>query len=308
MFLQTAIDTIDYPEDLTVGIYVRDVVSGETAGKNANRLFQLASTFKVPILVAAMRQAERRHFNLDRRVTVHNQDKIAGSILAHLDDGLALTIRDLLTLMIIVSDNTATDIILDEIGGYSAVEHEMRKMGLQDIYLHQSVRELLHSIEPVDDLVLTEYDYVQYIKRTGIKPTTQAVMNPAVSNFATARVMTDLFYLIETGRTTDKELTDQMRNILLRQQYDDRIPADLPYATRVAHKTGSIAGVRNDTGIIYLPNDRPIALTVFVEYAVIQIDSPEQNKQDSKASALIASVAAAIYKSAVNQISNSHSW
>ena len=96
-----------------MGVYVRAVATGEETALNADRPFQMASVFKIPILAELLSQAHAGTRSLDDRVILTNEMKAPGSgVLKELSAGTPLTVRDLATLMIIVSDNTATDILL----------------------------------------------------------------------------------------------------------------------------------------------------------------------------------------------------
>ncbi|HEX9245628.1 MAG TPA: serine hydrolase [bacterium] len=96
-----------------MGVYVRAATTGEETALNADRPFQMASVFKIPILAELLSQAHAGRRSLDDRVILTNEMKAPGSgVLKELSAGTPLTVRDLATLMIIVSDNTATDILL----------------------------------------------------------------------------------------------------------------------------------------------------------------------------------------------------
>ena len=294
MSLQSMLNSISVPEPIKLGVSVYDLTTNETAAINGDRLFQLASVFKVAVMVAAFRLVDRGALNLDDRFVVKPEHKIAGGILGYLDDGLALTWRDLITLMIISSDNTATDIVLNRVGRCEAINQVIMELGITHLTLRQSVRELIYAIEPIDKLLLTEFEYQRYVHQHSIKVDTAHVMQPDASNFSSPNAMSQLFRLIETGKTTSLENTQLMRQILLRQQYVDRLPAQLPSETPVAHKTGTIAGVCNDAGLIYLPGNRAVALSVFTEYPV-HIGSPEQDRLDGIAKELISHVAREVF-------------
>ena len=96
----------------TVGFYAEDLTTGEQLSYNADETFFTASTFKVPLLVGLFREIESGNIELLERVKLNEDMKVAGSgVLKEMVSGIELTIHDLAMLMIIVSDNTATDII-----------------------------------------------------------------------------------------------------------------------------------------------------------------------------------------------------
>jgi beta-lactamase class A len=109
--------------------------AGELFTHNGARRFRAASTIKVPIMIEAYRQIERGALSLDDRYTLRDEDRIPGSgVLAHLHAGLDLTLADLLSLMIAVSDNTATNLVIDRVG-LDAVNETMQSLGMRDSVL-----------------------------------------------------------------------------------------------------------------------------------------------------------------------------
>lgn len=297
MSLQTILDNLTVPEGFTYGVSVHDLQTSEHAELNGERPFQLASVFKVPVLVTAMRLADQGQLDLDERVTLTDADKVSPSgILCFLDAGLQPTWRDLLTLMIILSDNTATDAVIKRIGGAEAVRAALAELGITGITIRQTVRELLYAIEPIDTLLLTDYEYIQYIKTNAVVATPHVVLAGETSNFGTPNAIARLLQIIEKSEAASASATDQMRTILLRQQYATRLPSQLPPGTRVAHKTGSVRGIRNDAGILYLPDDRPIVITAFIEFEPPAPDSPNNATLDAAANNLIGETAKRIYE------------
>ena len=117
------------------GIYMKCLETGEEIAINADEQMDTMSVIKIPLMVEAYRQMEAGKFKLADRVTLAEDAKRPGTgVIRSLDPGLNLTIKDLLTLMIIVSDNTATDYIYDKVGGPPAVNK------LMDTYGYKSIR------------------------------------------------------------------------------------------------------------------------------------------------------------------------
>src|SRR5207248_6018820 len=99
------------------GIYVKCLETGEEIAIDADRQMDTMSTIKIPLMVEAFRQVEAGKFKLTDRITLQDDAKRPGTgILRSLDAGATITVKDLLTLMNIVSDNTATDLLLDRVG------------------------------------------------------------------------------------------------------------------------------------------------------------------------------------------------
>ena len=121
-----------------VGVAVRET-TGELFAHNGERRFRAASTIKVPIMIEAFRMSERGGLPLDDRYTLRDEDRTPGTgVLAHLHSGLELTNADLISLMISVSDNTATNVLLDRIG-LAPVNAAMRSLGMGDSVLRGKI-------------------------------------------------------------------------------------------------------------------------------------------------------------------------
>src|SRR5581483_3533144 len=132
--LQANIERITRSLNAKWGIYIKCVETGEEIAINADEQMDTMSVIKIPLMVEAFRQIEEKKFALADRVTLKETDKRPGTgVIRSLDAGATLTIKDLLTLMIIVSDNTATDLIYDKVGGPEAVNRLMQDYKLASI-------------------------------------------------------------------------------------------------------------------------------------------------------------------------------
>lgn len=210
------------------GIAACHLSRGDTVLINEHEVFPSASVIKVPILVEIMCQRDEGRLSLDEVFTLRESEKVPGSgVLMDLHDGMQLTLRDLAVLMIIVSDNTATNMLIDRIG-MDAVNERMRGLGLTSVTLARKM-----------------YDWEQ-----------QKLGN---ENLISAHEMMLLLRWIAEGRISSKSTSDEIIGIMARQQYRDKIPLLLPEDTRVANKTGSITGVTHDVGVVYTP-DGPYVL------------------------------------------------
>lgn len=253
----------------TMGIAVRDIASGQQVSINGDRQFPMASAYKIPILVEVFRQIEAGKFSLDDRVELTDNDRTLGSgILTLMAPGLKPTIRDLALLMIILSDNQATDILLTKVGAEN-VTATMKKLGLGNIRVDRTTFELIR-------------DYLALIDGTAAGKTKQQLMNRPQLNTATpervakadlefSRIMKDvaspedmarLLEMIVKGKAASEASCQQMMTILNRQQFNQRLPRYLPEGTGFAHKTGTIGSTTNDAGVMFIRGN-PIALVVF---------------------------------------------
>ncbi|MEQ1866756.1 MAG: serine hydrolase, partial [Micropepsaceae bacterium] len=124
------------------GIYIKHLGTGEEASVNATRHFETASTFKLAVMVLAYQMADQKKLNLNERYTIKPSDIRGGSgIFRYQDMGLNPTIRDVITQMIITSDNSATDIMLAKVGGVGALNAWLKQSGYNDFHVNSTIFE-----------------------------------------------------------------------------------------------------------------------------------------------------------------------
>jgi len=269
-----------------VGIYVKHLPTGEEAAIRADDLFNSASTRKIPIMIMAFQQFEQGKLDLRERVTIQRSDFRGGTgVLQYHDPGDVLTLHDLLTEMIITSDNTATEIVIRKLGGPDAInkwladQNSVTRTTWGSI---EGVRRMFRLLDPVygsatdEELTALEYlrtnnplfnEYQDLFKGSREALAKQITANSdlfadAISrrssedrNYWTGttspRDIGNLLESIERGKAASLKGCLEMKHILLRQQLGARrIPhyVDVP----VAHKTGDVPpGVANDVGLVY---------------------------------------------------------
>ena len=236
-----------------VGFYVRHLVTGEEAGHNADAPFLTASVFKIPVLVEVFRQAEAGRLSLDETVTISRKAKLPGSgVLKEMSDSLTVTARDLAMLMIIVSDNTATDLLLDLVGK-DTVNATLRALGLERTRVDLTCREILYNLLDPESVPAAEAD-VSTFRRWKVNPQSKSLTDLTRNDLSTPREISRLLEMIHDGRAANPTSCAVMITILKRQQVNDRIALFLPRSIEVAHKTGELPGIRNDAGIVYGPS------------------------------------------------------
>ena len=129
--LRAAVERVTKSVNATWGIYVKSLDTGEELALDADRQMETMSTIKIPLMVEAFQQIKDGKFALTDKYTLARDDIRPGTgIIQRLDPGAVLTVKDLLTLMIIVSDNTATDVLYRMVGGPDAVNARMKSLGL----------------------------------------------------------------------------------------------------------------------------------------------------------------------------------
>jgi len=250
--------------DGSMGVYVRSLATGETLAINADQPFQMASVFKIPILAELLSQVDAGRRSLDDRVVLADEMKSPGSgVLKELSAGTSLTVRDLATLMIIVSDNTATDILLGLVTK-DAVNARLRACGLERTTVSMSCRELLYDLVGLagaSDTPDTRRTALDRLRLREIDPQCRAYHDPT-ANMTTPREMGALLEAVvrptldgdgQPGGPLPVAVCRGMLDIMRRQQVRDRLPALLPPGVAMAHKTGSVTRVSNDAGVLYAP-------------------------------------------------------
>lgn len=254
--------------DGVLGVAARRLDTGEELAFNADEVFPTASAFKTVLLYVLYRQADAGRIDLAQRVTLRAEQRVPGSgVLQDLDPGATLTIKDIATLMITVSDNMATDLIYDLVGR-AAVAETLRELGMSRTSLPLDTWEILaglHDLDP-DDPSLT-YEALKARLASRLAPLDcRAARETPENNVTTPRDMVRLYEAIERGEGLSPAARDAVLDILKRQKFRERIPALLPFGVQVAHKTGSIRGVRNDAGLVYA-GDIVYAVALFTKRA-----------------------------------------
>lgn len=196
-----------------------------------------ASVIKLPIMLEAMERVKAGMLDLDEIHILTDSEKTGGSgVLKTYSHRSRVSYRDLLRLMLIYSDNTATNILINELGR-DAINQRIRSIGLTKTQLNRVMMDTLAA-------------------RQGRE------------NYVTAREMNQLLEKIYRKQVATPELCDQMITILEQVEDTKTIPSLLPKGTVVAHKTGTLSYVRGDAGIVYARSGnqlRPFLLSVFVE-------------------------------------------
>nr|HMN28780.1 class A beta-lactamase-related serine hydrolase [Caldilineaceae bacterium] len=200
--------------------------------------------------------------------------------------------------MIIISDNTATDMVINRLG-VERINQTMHELGLADIHMAMSIRGIFDDmlgIEGADPVRL----FIDLDKAKSAPPTRRdgrAFSNGPDNNVSTARDMTRLVAMIFRGEVVDRSACDAMLHILLQQQLNGRLPLFLPYGVPFAHKTGTLAGIRNDAGVLYCRADAHVALTVFTRWdtTAVKDDKVAEWQRISAVDAAMGHIGRAVY-------------
>ena len=236
-----------------IGVSVKHLGTGETANLNGDVVFPTASVFKVPVIVEFYRRVERGRINLDEQILLKECDKVPGSgILKELTEGLPVSYRDLLSLMMIVSDNTATDLIVKKVG-FDNINNTMDTFGFKETRVNKYCREILFDLVGVNDLRLDEMTIDVFEKAAEANDYAGSWSLGIVDNdVTTPNEMLSLLELIVKNEAASSESCQAILNIMSKCQTGTyRIPKYLPQKKALLQrKTGSLPGIRNDVGVI----------------------------------------------------------
>ena len=243
--LQAAIERTARSVNATWGIYVKSLESGEEIAIDADRQMETMSTIKIPLMIEVFEQIKAGRFKLTDKYTFAAADAQPGTgTIQRLDPGAVMTVKDLITMMIIVSDNTATEVLYRMVGGPDAVNARMQAMGLQKTR-GMNVPS-------------------KWFPQLRAAPTTEQFYRDGKYPFglSTPREMGRLLEMMERGTLVDKPSSELMLRIMRGQLYRTRIPRYLTGYT-IPHKTGDfLPYVGDDVGMLEAPG-RTIIVSIF---------------------------------------------
>jgi beta-lactamase class A len=214
---------------------------------NADHYFHAASTMKLAVLLGVFRQVERGELAMDSPVHVRNRftsivnqepfmldlgTDADPDVYGHL--GRTLTVRELTYWMITKSSNLATNLLVDVVG-IGSIQHALDEMDIDGVKILRGVED-------------------------------QAAFNAGLNNEVTANGLLKILRLIAEEKAYSKQSSKEMLEILLEQQHRSGIPAGLPKAVRVAHKTGNISTVHHDAGIVFVEGRKPYVLVILTQF------------------------------------------
>jgi len=205
-----------------IGFYYKNLVTGDTLRFQEDMPLQAASVIKIPILIEVFSRLELGNINKIDTFTITKEDKLPScGALTYMHDGLKVTLEDLYTLMIILSDNTATNLLIKHLG-MEQINKTLDKLGLKQTKINR----LLFDSE-------------------------QSAMG--VQNYISAGEMGDLLEKMYLGELISPEASAEMLRILKNQRLNGKVPFFVPSNIDIAHKTGEDDGITHDVALVYAP-------------------------------------------------------
>lgn len=232
--LHRSIEEIAHNFDGVMGVAILDLKTGEEILINGETTFPTGSSIKIPILIELHRQAAAGPLKLSDRLAINSRQQVGGSgILLHFgDQGSDLSLSDLSVLMIALSDNTATNMLIDHLG-MERINKTIEGLGLSGIRLQRKMIDL-------------------------------SAMARGNENIATPRQAARLLEMLSKGRVISPEVSAAVLKTL-RIPKSSPIPKLIPVSTSIANKPGGVEGVACDWGLVEIPN-RPFAIAVMTTY------------------------------------------
>ena len=251
--------------------YAKQLSTGKEVAIRADVPMNTASVIKLPVMVLAFRDADAGRLDLDERHTITADEQRRGSgLLQTFAVGLQPTYRDIITQMIITSDNTATDIMIARVGGLARVNRMLDSLGYRETRLRMTVGETFRQVFVAADpkyASLTDREVFQrgFPNDSGAERRNVAFVKDSTKwlGRTTAREISRLLEQIERGQLASPASTASMRRILRSQLYASRLPQRISFRVSMGHKSGDWPPLLgNDVGIMY-PANGPIVVAVF---------------------------------------------
>ncbi len=248
-----------------VGVAALNLENDKSIYLNENATFFMASVFKIPLLITLYKQVDLGHIDMKQRVTLSQDLKTGGSgVLRELMPGIQPTFFDLAMLMIIISDNTATDILYNMIGK-DKINAFMNENNLSKTVTPMSCQDLLSSLAGIEPPKSAPYeDLARIIDGIYIPPNNCSALNENKSNVSTPSEMIELMKLLTTGNILSESSTNAVLSILKSQKLKSIIPHYIPKNIQIANKTGGIYSVRCDVGTVW-GSEGPYAVAIMAK-------------------------------------------
>lgn len=258
-----------------VGVCALHLESGKQINLNPQERFAMASTVKIAIATELFTKIEKGQLSLMTMTDLKPSDLHPGSGMLEVlfaKPGVQLSVQNLLELMMVISDNSATDILLRLVGGTEAVQNRLKALGIQGMSVDRSIIQLLADLEgitlpPADQWTAGFYANLEKGTTPESRKAAEVKFKDDLRDTSTPEAMVNLLTQIYRGKALQPASRDTLLAVMQRCRGGlNRLKGYLPPQTLIAHKTGSLDGnATDDVGIITLPGDAGhVAIAVFV--------------------------------------------
>lgn len=216
--------------DLTPGVFLMDIDSGDYFSLNGTSTFAAASMIKVPILVAFFQDVDAGKIRLNEEMVMQEKDVATGSgDMQYAAVGSKYSALEVATNMIVISDNTATNMLIRRLGGIEAINQRFKQWGLQQT----TIRNILPDLEG--------------------------------TNTTSPKELSTLMAMLSQGELLSMKSRDRALDIMRQTVTDTLLPTSLRPGATISHKTGDIGSLVGDTGLIDMPSGKRYAITAMVK-------------------------------------------
>jgi beta-lactamase class A len=278
-----------------IGVAVKDLESNQEFDLNGSSYFPMASTIKLPVCVEVMAQVDEGKLRLSDEIALQSSDQFyEGGLLSDLETpGITLSLKNLINMMMIYSDNTAADVLIRRVG-LENVGRRLQSWGVNGFIISRPIKELLYDYWGIDyetHKLLNRDEFEKVYKKMARQNASE--LEEAARRFSlvmkdqcTPLAMNGLLEKIFKKTILSPLSCERIVQIMLNCQTGlNRIRSLLPPETLVAHKTGTIGGTVNDCGLLYIPtNSKHIALSIL-----------SKNTDPRGTEAMIAAIAKSVY-------------
>lgn len=205
-----------------VGFYYKNLITGDTLEFQKDLQLHAASVIKIPILIEVFSRLETGGMEKSEVFTIHDKDKLPScGALTYMHEGLQVTLEDLYTLMIILSDNTATNLLIKRLG-MESINKTMQSLGLRQTKINRLLFDAEQSAKGIENTIST----------------------------GEVALLLEKMY---RGELVSPRASEEMLTILKKQRLNGKIPFLVPKNIEIAHKTGEDSGITHDVAVVYTP-------------------------------------------------------
>jgi len=252
-----------------LGFSAQRLDGGSVIALHAHEPFPMASLFKIPIVLAALRRVQAGEVALDDMIKVPPEKYVMSEVISttFIHPGVSLSLANLIEVMITHSDNTATDVVQDVAGGPGAVAAFLKGLGIKGMTVDRNTAGFMRDFYGFESGLANIAQAVKFsmsdrVAANAPKPAFEADKRDQ----STPAAMMTLLAMLARGKVLNPDLTAFILGVMSRTSTGPgRIRGLLPRGTPVAHKTGTIGGVANDAGFVTLPDGGRMVLAVFTK-------------------------------------------